>query len=108
MSRYGTAGASIRESCRLEAATRDLSQAGLDTGAHVPDSTTVAPIVALLAAALAVALLVVLIARLKLNAFVALVIASLVAGAGAGLPLAPARARVPGWRRARRSASSRS
>ena len=42
---------------------------------------------ALLAAALAVALLIVLIARLKLNAFIALVIASLVAGAGAGLPL---------------------
>jgi GntP family gluconate:H+ symporter len=43
--------------------------------------------VPLIAAALAVVLLVVLIARLKLNAFVALVIASLVAGAGAGLPL---------------------
>jgi GntP family gluconate:H+ symporter len=42
----------------------------------------------LLAAALAVALLILLIARLRMNAFVAIVVASLAAGIGAGVPLA--------------------
>ncbi len=42
---------------------------------------------ALLAAALAVALLIVLIARLRMNAFIAIVLASLAAGLGAGVPL---------------------
>jgi gluconate:H+ symporter, GntP family len=42
----------------------------------------------LLSAALAVALLIVLIARLRMNAFVAIVLASLAAGVGAGVPLA--------------------
>jgi GntP family gluconate:H+ symporter len=42
----------------------------------------------LLSAALAVALLILLIARFRMNAFVAIVLASLAAGIGAGLPLA--------------------
>ena len=42
----------------------------------------------LVAAALAVAFLILLIARLRMNAFVAIVLASLVAGIGAGVPLA--------------------
>jgi GntP family gluconate:H+ symporter len=42
---------------------------------------------ALVAAALAVALLIFLIARLRMNAFIAIVLASLAAGLGAGVPL---------------------